>query len=246
MKLLFLDESGDHNLTTIDPQYPLFVLAGCVMEKSIHEEVLTLAVKEFKSGVLGNPEIILHYVDYTRNQGGFERMSEREFREIFYCGLNRIIRMTEFTLLACIIDKTRHLARYDYFAVDPYVLSMEVLVERFVRILKQADETGVVIAESRGAQLDNGIELAFLNFKVKGTRFFRPKEITERIKQFIIREKKDNVAGLQLADAVATPIGRRYLGRKNFYIDYAAIAGKFRKGESGKRLGYGLVILPKK
>ena len=28
MKVLFLDESGDHNLSVIDPQYPMFVLGG--------------------------------------------------------------------------------------------------------------------------------------------------------------------------------------------------------------------------
>ena len=28
MKVLFLDESGDHSLEIIDPQYQVFVLAG--------------------------------------------------------------------------------------------------------------------------------------------------------------------------------------------------------------------------
>jgi len=28
MKYLFLDESGDHSLTRIDSQYPVFVLGG--------------------------------------------------------------------------------------------------------------------------------------------------------------------------------------------------------------------------
>jgi 23S rRNA U2552 (ribose-2'-O)-methylase RlmE/FtsJ len=32
MKVLFLDESGDHNLSVIDPQYPLFVLGGVIMD----------------------------------------------------------------------------------------------------------------------------------------------------------------------------------------------------------------------
>jgi hypothetical protein len=37
MKMLFLDESGDHNLAIIDPQYPVFVLGGVVLEKSYAE-----------------------------------------------------------------------------------------------------------------------------------------------------------------------------------------------------------------
>ena len=30
MKVLFLDESGDHNLSVIDPSYPIFVLGGVI------------------------------------------------------------------------------------------------------------------------------------------------------------------------------------------------------------------------
>ena len=32
MKTLFLDESGDHNLDVIDPEYPVLVLGGVVMD----------------------------------------------------------------------------------------------------------------------------------------------------------------------------------------------------------------------
>ncbi len=32
MKYLFLDESGEHNLTKIDMQYPVFVLGGIVVD----------------------------------------------------------------------------------------------------------------------------------------------------------------------------------------------------------------------
>ncbi len=32
MKVMFLDESGSHNLTVIDPQYPVFVLGGVIVD----------------------------------------------------------------------------------------------------------------------------------------------------------------------------------------------------------------------
>jgi len=32
MKILFLDESGDHNMEKIDSKYPVFVLAGAIFE----------------------------------------------------------------------------------------------------------------------------------------------------------------------------------------------------------------------
>ena len=32
MKILYLDESGDHSLSVIDPQYPVFVLGGVIVD----------------------------------------------------------------------------------------------------------------------------------------------------------------------------------------------------------------------
>jgi hypothetical protein len=246
MNYLFLDESGDHNLNILDPSYPLFVLAGCVMDEHCHENALKPALESLKTEIFGNSNIILHYVDYTRNQNGFEQVMHKSFRENFYCKLNSLIKESDYTLLACVVDKTGHGKRYGLLAVDPYILSLEILVERFVMVLKEKKEHGVIIAESRGNQLDNELELAFLNIKINGTRFLRPKDISDNIERFIIKKKTENVAGLQLVDTLVTPIGRRYLNKRNYYLNYDVIKGKFRKIQCGKYMGYGLVIMPKK
>jgi hypothetical protein len=39
--IVFVDDSGDHGMTTIDPNYPMFVLAFCVFHK---EEYAATAV----------------------------------------------------------------------------------------------------------------------------------------------------------------------------------------------------------
>jgi len=158
------------------------------MEAEHHKNVLTPKLFKFKKGLFGTEKIVLHYVDYTRNQKGFERMGKKEFREKFYSGLNWLIKDTEFMLVASIIDKLRHKERYGLLAVDPYILSLEIVIERFVKLLQNSDEKGAVVAESRGQQLDNELELAFLNLKINGTRFLRPKDITERIDNFIIKK----------------------------------------------------------
>lgn len=46
--VLFLDESGDHSLSKIDPQYPMFVLAGCVFEMGYYEDVVVPEINSFK------------------------------------------------------------------------------------------------------------------------------------------------------------------------------------------------------
>ncbi len=172
-------------------------------------------------------------------------MSDKNFRDEFYQGLNKIIAKADFNLISCIVDKAKHKEKYRALAMDPYTLSLEIIIERFVKLLIDSKEKGFIIAESRGQQLDNELNLAFLDLKIRGTRFLRPKDIVENIDGFNIKKKDENVAGLQLVDSLVTPIGRRYLQRKNVYLNYDVIKDKFRKIECGRYKGYGLVIVPK-
>jgi hypothetical protein len=55
--------------------------------------------------------------------------------------------------------------------------------------------------------------------------------------------KRDNIAGLQLADLVVSPIGRFVLG-KPVHEDFRVIEPKFRRRQGDYR-GAGLVVLPK-
>ena len=41
----------------------------------------------------------------------------------------------------------------------------------------------------------------------------RPIQINNKIENFMIKKKSENIAGLQLTDAIVTPIGRRYLNK---------------------------------
>jgi len=107
MKILFLDESGDHNLTTIDSNYPVFVLAGCVIDEEYHKRQVTVELDAVKEELFNKKDIVFHYVDYTRNRNGFERISDKQFREKFYSKLNELIEETDFSLIACIIDKMK-------------------------------------------------------------------------------------------------------------------------------------------
>lgn len=245
MKIIFLDESGDHDLINIDPEYPIFVLAGCIMDSQYEEKVLTAALNRFKEDFFGNNKIILHLAEYTRDGKDYEKLRDKDTREQFYAGLNKIVEEANFNLVACIIDKKEHVKHYKN-AIDLYLLSLEVILERFILCLKEDKEKGIIVAESRGTQLDNQLNIAFLDLKISGTRFLRPTDVAENIVDFHIRKKEENIAGLQLIDSIITPVGRRYLNKKNHYIAYDVIKGKFRKHQCGKYKGYGLIILPKK
>jgi Protein of unknown function (DUF3800) len=243
-KLLFLDESGSHNLTVIDPNYPVFVLGGVLLDRDYAEGELEYKLRAFKRDLFGNENLILHTADLTRNRNGFEAMKDKAFREQCYLKLNQLMRELEYRVIACVIKKDGHLSRYGVSALDPYMFSLEVLVERFAMEVGNHWHGGEIVAECRSLELDKELGLAWENLRVQGSRFVTATEIRNRIVGVTARPKLANVAGLQLADLVVTPIGRFVLG-KPVHEDFRIVESKFRCDASGNYWGRGLVVLPK-
>lgn len=80
MKLLFLDESGDHSLEKIDEDYPIFVLGGVVVDRSYYRTVLEPRVRDLKEAIFGHGELILHTTDIIRGRNGFEALNNPSLR----------------------------------------------------------------------------------------------------------------------------------------------------------------------
>jgi hypothetical protein len=245
MRIMFLDESGDHSLSVIDPQYPIFVLGGIIVDKDYAEREMTREVNAFKSTLFGRHDIILHTADIVRNRNGFEQMKEARFRTRFYTELHQLMRKLRYSVVACAILKDERLNQYGVAALDPYMLSLDILVERFCFDIGNVRAGGVIVAEKRDRTLDRELDLAWLNLKIKGTSYWRAIDIDNRITGLNLRAKRNNIAGLQLADLVVSPIGRHVLGKKD-QEDWKVISSKFRTSRHGKVDGYGLVVLPKK
>ena len=245
MNILFLDESGDHNLSKIDVQYPLFVLGGIITDQKYAEGEMTEAVSAFKRRLFGRDDLILHTADITRNRNGFERLQDTAFRERFYRELNDLMRDLEYRVVACVIRKRAHLTRYGLAALDPYLLSLDILVERFCMDIGSLPKNGMIIAEKRGPTLDRQLELAWLNLRIQGTQYMQAVEVDRRIQALTLRGKTENIAGLQLADLVVSPIGQCILG-KAIKEDYRIVESKYRKNWRGEHEGFGLIVLPKK
>jgi len=244
VKVLFLDESGDHSLAVIDPQYPLFVLGGVIVDVDYAKGEMTERLNSFKRDFLGDEEIILHTADMVRNRNGFERLAQPAFREPFYAGLNALLNDLRFQIVACAIRKDAHHSRYGFAAIDPYHLALEVLVERLCYEVGDSKDGGVIVAEKRDRILDRQLRLAWLGLKTAGTRFVQAVQVTNRLKGLALRGKEDNLAGLQVADLVVTPIGRALLGKRSL-VDYGMIQSKFRCNRRKEYDGVGLVVLPK-
>ena len=67
-KILFLDESGDHNLAVIDSQHPVFVLGGIVVDREYALEEMERKLNIFKQELFGTTDVTLHTVELARCQ----------------------------------------------------------------------------------------------------------------------------------------------------------------------------------
>lgn len=252
MKVIFIDESGHHNLDpeTSDPNYPIFVLCGCIFDEKYYLEEVVKKFNEFKKTFFDSEDIILHTREMTRpsktKERRFDKLSDPKLRVQFYKELNKFLAEIEFILVACAISKPAHLEKYGLDTLDPYLLSFNNLLTPFTLEIPKRGQ-GKIIAEKRNSALDNQLELAWLNIKINGTEFLTGSEIKDKIENLYLTPKSANEAGLQIVDLIAGPIGRSILKTKiksGHEVDYSVIEKKFSKQKKyGENLG--LIVLPK-
>lgn len=242
MKKLFLDESGDHNLIKIDMQYPIFVLGGVIIDDS-YMPILNEKVDNFKDKLFGTKDIILHTADISRNKNGFENLKDTPFRTRFFEELNILMSELEYSIVACVIKKDEHIKQYSETALDPYILSLNVIIEKFCLYLKSNKEQGTIVAEKRDRTLDHELELSWLDLKIRGTKHLKGSVIEDTITSLATEHKNLNNNALQLADLIVSPIGRYVLGKK-LKKDFDVIKSKLLLS-SKENMETAITILPK-
>src|SRR5271165_1812506 len=130
--IIYADESGDHSLKSIDPQFPVFVLAFCVVRKSTYIERIVPAFQRLKFEFWGHDGVVLHAHEIRKSEGDFRILLNAKTRANFFD--RRVIKAADFTIIAAVIDKERHAERYTQPA-DPYEISLAFCMERAQRYL---------------------------------------------------------------------------------------------------------------
>jgi hypothetical protein len=161
--IVYVDESGDHSLTSIDPHFPVFVLSFCVVCKSTYINSIVPEFQRLKFNFWGHDGIVLHGQEIRKEKGDFHILRVAETRESFLDQLNSVIKKAEFMIVAAVIDKKRHVEKYAAPA-DPYEIAFVFCLERLQRYLinhGQAERTTHVQVECRGKAEDAKLELEF-------------------------------------------------------------------------------------
>jgi hypothetical protein len=134
--VVYVDESGDHGLQSIDPQYPVFVLAFCVFHKRHYSEKVIPALHAFKFKHFGHDHVVLHENEIRKEQGAFNIFRSKQQKQEFLQELAGIVEASNFILISCVIDKAA-LAKKGGVPPNPYHLALgfclETLYFYFVR-----------------------------------------------------------------------------------------------------------------
>jgi len=247
VKVMFLDESGNHKLTArrLVSNYPVFVLGGVIVDRAYVRDVISPEMNQFKVDYFGRSDVILHTVDLHDGTGHFAFLSDAGIRADFYRDLHQLLDKWDYQVVACVIRKAALVAIYGANASDPYHYSLHFLVDRFCKELGNQLDSGFICAEKRDGSLDHALMLEWERVRTEGTRFASASSIDSRIIGLDLRDKKPNLAGMQLADLVVTPIGRHILGvpEKPNRVQWALVERKLcRRGSSYD--GVGLVVQP--
>ncbi|MHB1187405.1 DUF3800 domain-containing protein [Thiobacillus sp.] len=238
--IVYVDESGDHSLVSIDPEYPIFVLSFCIFRKDEYAQAMTPAVRRLKFETFGHDMAILHEIDIRKKKGLFSKLG-KEAREHFLSALTDIIEAADFRLVAVVIDKHKLKARYAT-PEHPYHLAMEFGLERIYRYLKSMGQDGRLthlVCEARGAKEDAELELEFRRIRDGRNIFSKPLPF-----ELVVADKKTNSEGMQLADLTARPIGLSVLRPEQVNRTHAVLEKKFCRDGNGVKAGVGLKVFP--
>jgi len=202
--IVYVDESGDHSMSTINPSYPMFVLAFCIFRKDQYITKVIPDTQSLKFKYWGHDMIVLHEKEIRKPRDEYSILQIPEIRGAFFSDINRLIRKAPFTIIACAIQKGR-LADLPDPPSNPYHIALEAGLCKLFEFLKQQGQenrTTHIVLEKRGKREDNELELEFRRI-CDGENSMR-KLLPFRV---LFAGKQANSCGLQLADMVARPIG---------------------------------------
>jgi len=155
--LVFVDESGDHGLDSIDKNYPIFVLAFCIIQKMDYVERIVPAIQRFKFKHFGHDNVVLHEHDIRKDMGLFAFLKTKEKKATFLEELTQIVSDAPFTLICSVIEK-RALKRVYVSPINPYHVALGFGLERVHYYLQSKGIKNTkthVMVEKRGKKVLN-------------------------------------------------------------------------------------------
>lgn len=256
---LYIDEVGNPGLEAAkDPRHRYLSLTGIIMELSYVNEIAFVGLEDLKQKYFHyhvDDPVIFHRKEIVNQKYPFHALRKDRTRRAFDDDLLQLLNKLEYIVITVVIDKLEHKTRYMVWQQDPYHYSLRILLERYVLFLQNVGSTGDVMAESRGGKEDMRLKRSYERVFNEGTEYVASETFEEYLtsRQLKVKQKNNNIAGLQIADLVAHPSYRATLARKNKQSLPSNFGGKialilekekYYRGPNGKIDGWGRKCLP--
>lgn len=255
---LYIDETGNSDLSSSDnPNNRYLSLTGVAFDLSYIQSTvspdLELLKKKFFNSHPDDP-VILHRKEMINKKYHFNVLKDEHIHKSFNVEFLSLLAKWEYVVFTAIIDKKELQNRYTTWRFDPYHYCLMVIIERYVLFLEEQNAKGDVLAESRGGKEDNRLKDSYNNLVKRGTDYIDSKMFTTFLTsvQLKVKQKSNNISGLQVADTIAHPSRREILIEKKIINKNREVFGdqiirilqdKYYQ-KDGKVNGYGKKFLP--
>jgi hypothetical protein len=238
---LFIDESGDHGLANIDPDFSVFVLCGVIFSESEYQ-IFRERVNKLKVELWGSIGVIFHSRDIRKHEKEFQIFFDMEKKRIFYDQINSIIAESGYSIIASAIQKEEFIKKYGKLS-NVYSISLSFILERTIFFLDRAPDASEleIIVEKRGRAEDLVLSQHYNDIHSIGTYYVTPERIQFYKTKLKFTSKKENINGLQLADLAAYPIARHIIEPERVNLAYDILVRKFYEDDGDR---HGLKIYP--
>ena len=258
---LYLDESSTHT----DNKQVHFAIAGIIVEENYHNNILIPRLNKLKESIWKSKfsnfsDLILHEKDISfalepRNKKKlinipieYQQFSDIKEAKKVYIELEKIVRDNNILVMgACIIEDDLYKHYPKDILTDKYRIILQVIFENFCHFLKENNAVGNIFYEEIGESENKKMSMRLHQIKALGTMYIHPYAMQNLIKNISFPNKKDNIAGLQIADFIPNNIVR-FIAKKpkkplNLYN--AINSARYNGGSSiNKPDKFGIKIIP--
>lgn len=170
------------------------------------------ALARLKLDYWNHEGVNLHSRDIRKASGPFSFLQSPEHRRAFLSSVSQLMEDMPYTLFVSAVRKDQLSERYGDRAKNPYDLALVFTLGRLIHFLESHGETALpVVAEARGNNEDSDLERVFYQVMASGTYYIPADRFKQLDCPLVFRNKRDNVAGIQLADLCAHPCARHIL-----------------------------------
>lgn len=222
----------------LDPNWPVFVIVGVLVGEKYYQRTLVPRIKDFKKRHDIPLKASLHSKDIRRCENDFQFLMDPAKKSRFYAEWNELFLSLRIRIYAVVVDKRRLRERF-LVPLNPYDVSLSQLLSIICGAggPMRKPEITQIIAESRGRVEDKELQAEYQSYRRYGLFNYGSEGVSNREASTVNRvfpgrvdflRKAAVVAGLELADLAAYPIGRAVVNNDSSNPALAVVKSKLR------------------